>query len=187
MPQTSRFRVFALLVLFGMLITQSSRAQTAVDGAVGGTVADGSGAIVGGATVTVLNNATNAEQTATADSSGYFRVIHLQPGTYNVTISASGFEPYKSVDVTVQVGLLTTIDAHMQVGSTSQTVEVTGAAPAGEYHQSGFCRHHRSKGPSRSPGQQLPLVQLCSLDAWRGERLERLRPAQLPRPEHPAE
>jgi hypothetical protein len=129
MPQTSRFRVFALLILLGALTTPNSRAQTAVDGAVGGTVVDASGAIVGGATVTVVNNATNAEQTATADGSGYFRVIHLQPGTYNVTISASGFQPYKSVDVTVQVGLLTTIDAHVQVGSTSQTVEVTGAAP----------------------------------------------------------
>ena len=53
---------------------------------------DASGAIVSGATVTVVNNATNAEQTAKADSAGYFRVIHLQPGTYNVTITASGFD-----------------------------------------------------------------------------------------------
>jgi hypothetical protein len=129
MLQTSRFRVFALLTLLGALIIPSSRAQTAVDGAVGGTVVDVSGAIVSGATITVVNNATNAEQTAKADDAGYFRVIHLQPGTYSVTIAAPGFEPYKSVDLTVQVGLLTTIDAHMQVGSTSQTVEVTGAAP----------------------------------------------------------
>jgi hypothetical protein len=129
MLRTSRFRVFALLMLLGTLITPSSHAQTAVDGAVGGTVVDASSAIVGGATVTVVNNGTNAEQTAKADSAGYFRVIHLQPGTYSVTITASGFEPYKVVDAIVQVGLLTTIDAHMQVGSTSQTVEVTGAAP----------------------------------------------------------
>jgi Carboxypeptidase regulatory-like domain len=129
MFRTARFRVFALLVLLGALITPNSHAQTAVDGAVGGTVVDASNAIVSGATVTVLNNGTNAEQTAQADSAGYFRVIHLQPGTYSVTITAAGFEPYKAVDAIVQVGLLTTIDAHMQVGSTSQTVEVTGAAP----------------------------------------------------------
>jgi Carboxypeptidase regulatory-like domain/TonB dependent receptor len=129
MLQPSRLRVFAFLTLFGFLIVPVSHAQTAVDGAVGGTVVDGSGAIVGGAKITVLENATNAEQSATADSAGYFRVIHLQPGTYSVTITAPGFEPYKSVDVTVQVGLLTTIDGHMQVGSTSQTVEVSGASP----------------------------------------------------------
>jgi outer membrane receptor protein involved in Fe transport len=129
MLQPSRLRVFAFLTLFGCFMTLVARAQTAVDGAVGGTVIDASGAIVGGARITVLQNATNAEQAATADSAGYFRVIHLQPGTYSVTITAPGFEPYKSVDVTVQVGLLTTIDGHMQVGSTSQTVEVSGASP----------------------------------------------------------
>jgi Carboxypeptidase regulatory-like domain/TonB dependent receptor len=129
MFQPSRLRVFAFLTLLGSLIVPVSRGQTAVDGAVGGTVVDSSGAIVGGAKITVLENATNAEQAATADSAGYFRVIHLQPGTYTVTITAAGFEPYKSVDVTVQVGLLTTIEGHMQVGSTSQTVEVSGASP----------------------------------------------------------
>src|SRR5271154_5514927 len=116
MLRTSRFRVFALLILLGALIAPNSHAQTAVDGAVGGTVVDASGAIVGGATVTVVNNGTNAEQTAQADSDGYFRIIHLQPGTYTVTITAAGFEPYKALDALVQVGLLTTIDPHMQVG-----------------------------------------------------------------------
>ncbi len=129
MFRMSRSRVIALLTLLGALITPNSHAQTAVDGAVGGTVVDASGAIVGGATVTVINNGTNAEQTAQADSDGYFRIIHLQPGAYTVTVTASGFEPYKAVDALVQVGLLTTIDPHMQVGSTSQTVEVTGATP----------------------------------------------------------
>jgi len=122
-------RVPSFTLLLSLLIVSVSRAQTAVDGAVGGTVTDSSGAIVSGATVTVHENATNAEQTAKADSAGYFRVIHLQPGMYSVTIDAAGFEPYKSVDLIVQVGLLTTVDAHMQVGSTSQTVEVSGASP----------------------------------------------------------
>jgi Carboxypeptidase regulatory-like domain/TonB dependent receptor len=129
MFQPSRLRVFVFLTLLGSFMTPVCHAQTAVDGAVGGTVVDGSGAIVGSAKITVLENATDAEQIATADSAGYFRVIHLHPGTYSVTVTAAGFEPYKSVDVLVQVGLLTTIDARMQVGSTSQTVEVSGASP----------------------------------------------------------
>jgi hypothetical protein len=129
MQPSSRLRFFALLAIMSTLIAPVSRAQTAVDGAVGGTVVDTSGAIVSGATITVHDNETNAEQIAKADEAGYFRVIHLQPGTYSVTISAVGFEPYKSVNLTVEVGLLTAIDAHMQVGSTTQTVEVSGASP----------------------------------------------------------
>ena len=129
MQPSSRLRFFVLLATMSTLIAPVSRAQTAVDGAVGGTVVDTSGAIVSGATITVHDNETNAEQIAKADEAGYFRVIHLQPGTYSVTISAVGFEPYKSVNLTVEVGLLTAIDAHMQVGSTTQTVEVSGASP----------------------------------------------------------
>jgi hypothetical protein len=129
MPQTFRSYFFTLIALFCTLFAPALLAQTAVDGAVGGTVQDASGAIVSGASITVTENATNAEQQAKADDAGYFRIIHLHPGTYTVSINASGFEPYKAVEVVVQVGLLTTIDAHMQVGSTSQTVEVSGTAP----------------------------------------------------------
>ena len=187
MLQSSRQRVFALLTLFGSFFAPVSHAQTAVDGAVGGTVIDASGAIVSGAKITVHENATNAEQTATADSAGYFRVIHLQPGTYSVTIAAPAFEPYKSVDVLVQVGLLTTIDAHMQVGSTSQTVEVSGASPLVNTTNPDFAGIIDQKVLHDLPGQQLSLVQLRPVDTWSCERLQRVRPAQFPWPEHTAE
>jgi len=112
-----------------MLLCNVVNAQTAVDGAIGGTVLDTSGAVVPNASVTVHNNGTNAEQTAVADASGYFRVIHLVPGAYNVTITAQGFDTFKSIDLTVQVGLLTDVQAQLKVGNSTETVEVTGEAP----------------------------------------------------------
>src|SRR5215467_5822863 len=66
--------------------------QSAVDGAIGGTVQDSSGLAIPKATVVIRNNATNAEQTAVTDDSGFFRAIHLQPSTYTVTVTAAGFE-----------------------------------------------------------------------------------------------
>lgn len=117
--------VFALFVAF----TLSAYAQTAVDGAIGGTVLDSTGAVVGTASVVVQNTATNAEQTVQTSDSGYFRVSHLQPGIYNVTVTAPGFAAFRSTAVTVQVGLLTDVEAKLQVGSSSQSVEVTGEAP----------------------------------------------------------
>ena len=129
---SQRFRVGLWLTFawFLLIFSPVSYAQTAVDGAIGGTVLDAAGAVVGGATVTVHNNATNAEQVATTDTSGYFRVIHLQPGAYNVTIAAGGFDTFRSVNLTVQVGLLTDMEARMRVGSSAQTVQVSGEAPA---------------------------------------------------------
>lgn len=119
-----------LAVLFLTLAgLQFSRAQSAVDGAIGGTVLDSSGAIVSNATVLVVNNGTNAQQKVVTDSSGYFRVIHLQPGLYTVSISAAGFSAYRSSNLTVQVGLLTNVDARLKVGATSETVQVTDEAP----------------------------------------------------------
>jgi hypothetical protein len=118
-----------LLIASLVLLPHISHAQTAVDGAMGGTVADSSGAAVPGATVTIQSIQTNAEQKTTTDAAGYYRVIHLQPGTYNVTISAAGFNEFHSTNATVQVGVLTTLDAHLSVGSSAQTVQVSGVAP----------------------------------------------------------
>jgi Carboxypeptidase regulatory-like domain/TonB dependent receptor len=104
--------------------------QSAVDGAVGGTVQDATGLAIPNAKVVIRNNATNAEQTVLTDESGYFRAIHLQPSTYTVTVTATGFQSFKSPEVIVQVGLLTDLSPKMPVGSESQTVEVTSEAPA---------------------------------------------------------
>src|ERR1700739_2759106 len=124
----SRSALFAGL-LFLLSFTLSAGAQSAVDGAVGGNVLDSSGAVIANASVTVRNLGTNAQQLAVTDASGYFRVLHLQPGTYQVTIAASGFDTYDSKSVTVEVGSLTDVEARLKVGSSAQTVEVSGEAP----------------------------------------------------------
>jgi hypothetical protein len=104
--------------------------QSAVDGAIGGTVQDSSGLAIPKATVTIRNNATNAEQMVVTDDSGFFRAIHLQPSTYTVSVAAAGFENFKSPEVIVQVGLLTDLSPKLPVGSATQTVEVTSESPA---------------------------------------------------------
>ncbi len=108
-----------------LLASCAGFAQTAVDGAIGGTVEDKSGAVVPGATVLIHSNGTNAEQTVLADASGFFRAIHLQPGHYTVTISAPGFETFRSVDVVVEVGSLSDPHAELTVGASTTTVDVT--------------------------------------------------------------
>src|ERR1700751_5268814 len=128
-----RLERISLTVLFLSLLACgylcNARAQSSVDGAIGGTVMDNSGSVVSNATVVVRNNGTNAEQTAVTNESGYFRIIHLQPGTYTVTVTAGGFNAFKATNLIVQVGLLTDLEARMTVGSTTQNVEVSGEAP----------------------------------------------------------
>jgi hypothetical protein len=104
-------------------------AQSTTDGAIGGTVYDTNGAVVANAKVVVRNNGTNAETTITTDASGYFRVNTLQPGAYTVAISQQGFAPFKSEQVIVQVGSVTELSPHLAIGSNTETVEVSAAAP----------------------------------------------------------
>lgn len=77
-------------------ISSMGMAQSAVDGAIGGTVEDATGAIVSGASVVIQNTGTNASQTVVTDASGYFRVVHLQPGFYTMRVTANGFSSYQA-------------------------------------------------------------------------------------------
>ncbi len=117
---------FALLLASGA----AALAQSAVDGAIAGTVQDKSGSVLPNAAVVIHSNGTNAEETVTADSSGFFRVVHLQPGSYTVTIKAPGFESFRSPNVVVQVGELTNLNAKLPVGGSETTVEVTSDIPS---------------------------------------------------------
>jgi len=116
------------MILF-IIIPFAAMAQSTTEGAVAGTVYDVQGAVVPDATVTVRNIGTNAQQTVTADGSGYFRVIRLQPAVYEVTVAASGFAPFKVTSVTVNVGTITEISPRLKPAGSTETVEVLGEAP----------------------------------------------------------
>jgi hypothetical protein len=113
-------------------------AQSTTQGAIAGTVEDATHAVISGATIKIHNNGTNAEQTLTSDASGYFKAPLVEPGTYTVTVSAPSFEGFESKQVTVQVGVLTTVTPEMKTGESSATVEVTAEAPLLNYESPDF-------------------------------------------------
>ncbi|MGH9607197.1 MAG: carboxypeptidase-like regulatory domain-containing protein, partial [Terracidiphilus sp.] len=120
----------ALFALAACLSTLGLNAQSTTQGAIAGTVADASGAAIPGAVVTIKNLATNFTESRTSDSSGFFNAPLLEPGTYSVSVSASGFAAYRADSVIVVVGQVTTISPHLSVASTSSSVVVTEQTPA---------------------------------------------------------
>ena len=122
-------KFLALAVLCVCLFPSFLRSQSTTQGAIAGTVVDSSGAAVGGAAITLRNDGTNAEINLTADPNGYFKAPQVPPGTYSVTISATGFGIYNAKTVPVTVGSLTELHPELKAGSTQETVEVTGEAP----------------------------------------------------------
>jgi outer membrane receptor protein involved in Fe transport len=118
-----------LLLMLILSVTAWASAQSTTEGAIGGTVTDPSGALVPGATVSALNVGTNSKSTITTDTSGGYRLSHLQPGTYTLEVSAQGFSIYKQENVIVEVGRTTTIDATLGLATSTTTIIATAEAP----------------------------------------------------------
>lgn len=129
MPKSNFLRMAALLVLVASMAGVNAFAQSTTDGAIGGTVTDQTGAVVPNAAVTVTHTGTNRAASATSDSSGRFRVVNLQPGSYVVGVSAANFAPYKAQGLIVEVGRVTTLEAQLGLSAQSEAVDVTGEAP----------------------------------------------------------
>ncbi|MGA2369403.1 MAG: carboxypeptidase regulatory-like domain-containing protein [Candidatus Korobacteraceae bacterium] len=115
-------------MMVALLMTPSLGAQSMISGDLAGTVTDPSGAVVPGAIVTLKNNANGEKHTTTSNSRGAYRFSLLSPGSYVVSATAQGFSKAETT-AQVNVGLATVVDVKLAVGSSSQTVEVTSAAP----------------------------------------------------------
>jgi hypothetical protein len=121
--------VLCAMLLGYLSISLPCRAQSSVDGAIGGTVTDPSDKVIPGASVSTLNVATNGKATATTDEVGRYVIIHLQPGTYTVEVVIQGFSAYKQENVIVEVGRTSTVDAKLGLAAQTETVIATAEAP----------------------------------------------------------
>src|SRR5260370_10939734 len=95
-----------------------------------GTITDPSGSTVAGAKVVMANRESKKERTATNAEQGGYQFQFVPPGTYSLTVAATGFRPYKLSGVELLVNTPATINAQLKVGAAGEVVEVTGEAPA---------------------------------------------------------
>ena len=127
MSTMTRVLTICLLIFSATALLHS---QGGAYGTILGTVTDNSGAVVPNATVDVTNTATNVTNHVQTSASGDYTVPYLQPGTYRVTVQASGFQKSVIADVTLQVAQQARVNAVMKPGAVSQTVEVQASAVA---------------------------------------------------------
>ena len=92
-----------------------------------GTVTDASGAVVPGATVTITNTGTNVSQSTTTSGSGDYIFNLLQVGSYSLKVEAKGFKRFTASNLTLSSGDRLRMDAQIEVGDVTQSVEVQGS------------------------------------------------------------
>ena len=120
--------LFAALCCLITLTATSLSAQTG--GTVNGTVTDPSGALVAGATVTMTDKLTSIPRTTKSNEAGRFLFLEVPSGVFDFTITKDGFRMTRLADQKVTVGTELTLNITMEVGTVSQTVEVTAVRGA---------------------------------------------------------
>ncbi|RPH62071.1 MAG: carboxypeptidase regulatory-like domain-containing protein, partial [Acidobacteria bacterium] len=119
--------VYALLVFACIaLLPAVAHAQ----GTISGVVKDTSGAVLPGVTVEAASSVLIEKvRTAVTDGTGQYRITELQPGTYTVTYSLTGFSTVKREAVEVAGVQVITINIDLRVGALEETITVTGETP----------------------------------------------------------
>jgi len=119
-----RNALFISLVLCGLILpAKMLRAQSA---SMTGLATDPSGAAIQHARITLTNERTHATWKAASDNNGVYNVPHVPPGIYTLNVDAPGFKHLEKTGIDVSSAQALAFDAHLQLGSASQSVTVNG-------------------------------------------------------------
>jgi hypothetical protein len=115
-----------LVLVFCVAVPHTLTAQVATTGKITGTVTDSSGAGVPNAAVSTKSPALLAERTTRTGEGGSYLFDLLPPGTYELTVTAAGFNTYTQTGIVLTAGFTATINSKLKVGEVSQVVKVEG-------------------------------------------------------------
>src|SRR6185437_4789371 len=116
------YTLAALFLSCAVMLGQST------SGDLTGTIYDATGATIPSAEITATNTATDIQVSTTASSSGQYRLSNLLVGTYNLSVSASGFAKAERKNVSVELNKISTLNVTLAVGTAATSVEVSAAA-----------------------------------------------------------
>jgi len=115
-----------LAIILAMLLVPAAQAQYRAS--LRGTVADPSGAVIPGATVTLVDKETNETRTSTSDASGIYTFSALPAGHFRVSVEMQGFKKKEIAEVVLIPDQPNALDLAMEIGDAQQTVTVNGSS-----------------------------------------------------------
>ena len=121
-----RGSVVGVLSLLCLLLTTSAVFGQGTRGSIRGTVADPNGAVVAGASVKLIDVARQQEvRTLQTDEGGNYQFLELEPATYSIVITATGFAETRLTEVKVEPNRNLQLDTKLSLGTTTAEVSVT--------------------------------------------------------------
>jgi len=123
------YSIVAILSVIVCLMTLAPKqAYGQANAGVTGTVTDSTGAVVPEAKITITNQETSISSRLVSSSAGTYAVRGLIPGRYTITVEATGFKKAVHKDVNVDVSVIATVDIALDLGATTDVVEVTASS-----------------------------------------------------------
>jgi hypothetical protein len=123
------FRLILALFLGVATALPVAAQSTAINGSIEGVVADDSGAVLPGVTVTVDNLDTGDSRVVVTSESGLYRAPLLPLGRYRVTAELTGFKKFEQTGINISAGQTAVINVKLGVGALTETISVTADAP----------------------------------------------------------
>lgn len=119
-----RNKFVTLLWFIALSLSATAVMAQSNTGGLVGTVSDQQGALIAGATVTIVDSATGKERTLQTDSSGGFAAPQLEIGAYTIKVSATGFKTYTASDLKIEVSKSYSLKVVLEAGSVSENVSI---------------------------------------------------------------
>ena len=153
----------ALLLSIVLFLTAPVLNAQSTGGRVRGTVTDSSGGAVAGAAVILVNTATNVRRETTTSATGEYLFLEVPVGSYEVDVNQQGFKKFVRKDIVVDLNAVVSVDIALQLGGSTEVVEVTGEPPVVDTTSTQLGAVVNSRDATQLPLNQRDVYQLLQL------------------------
>jgi hypothetical protein len=152
------------MVAFATLVVAAPFAGAqSTGGRIRGSVVDPSGGAVSAATVTLINEATSSTRVVQSGDNGEYIFIEVPVGTYEIDVTQAGFKRFVRKDIVLNLNEVLSVDIALQLGGSTETVEVTGAPPVVDTSSTQLGAIVNDRASTQLPLNQRDVYQLLQL------------------------
>lgn len=152
-----------LLIGASMLLAAPFAGSQSTGGQIRGTITDPSGGTVTAAKVTLINEATHSARDVQSGANGEYLFIEVPVGSYEIDVTQTGFKKFVRKGISLDLNQVASVDITMQLGTASESVEVTGAPPVVDTSTTQLGAVVNERASTQLPLNQRDVYQLLQL------------------------